>query len=247
MLKLIAVATFVGTLGLGSVAMAAEGTRSLSWDQFQQACQNPGAFQVQRQPNAIRLTCQDTQLVWEQVPGDNVEMDNSRRITASLSSDKFNVVEQNSSVQMSSAQAACPQLREVQISYTKSFSLSCQEIQDYRGDMNAFCQSRIDGDLKSNKSLATRTETGRVYDLCAAPALVTGKGQPQPSANLQPSGQQGGKVGGGQIAPQPGSGQVGGSRPAKIPNLGVPSGRREMRPGQSSGQVGGRQSGSKNR
>src|SRR5690242_2641497 len=66
MLKFFAACAFTGAFMVGSVAMA-DGLqqKQLSWDQLIQACQNPAAFQSQRQPNAIRLTCEDTQLVWE--------------------------------------------------------------------------------------------------------------------------------------------------------------------------------------
>jgi hypothetical protein len=208
MLKLIAATAFVGTLAFGGAAMAqGNGQRQLSWEQLQQACQNPAAFQNQRQPAAIRLTCEDTQLVWEADQSDSVEMDNSRRIVASLSSDKYFVTKSEQGIPMSVSQTSCPRFKEVQVSYTKSFSLSCQEIQAFQGNMASFCHGKIDADLNANKALATRTATGRVYDMCAAPALISGgKGAPvgQPSqlpgaqpgkAPARPAGQTGGAKG----------------------------------------------------
>jgi hypothetical protein len=212
MLKLITATAFVGTFALGATAMAENGAglRQVSWDQIKQACQNPAAFQSQRQPNAIRLTCEDTQLVWEADQSDSVEMDNQRKISASLSSDKYSVSRLDQSIPMSVSQTSCPRFREVEVSYTKSFSLSCQEIQNFQGNMASFCQGRIDGDLATNKSLATREATGRVYDMCAAPALVSegGKGQPGTQPGTQPgAGQQpGGKQPGTQPGAQPGAG-----------------------------------------
>lgn len=180
MLKFFAACAFMGAFAVGSVASADVGQqqRQLSWDQLIQACQNPTAFQSQRQPNAIRLTCEDTQFVWEADHSDNMEIDNRRSIVASLSSDKFFVIKQESTVPMNTFQTACPRLKEVQVTYTKSFALTCQELTAFRGSMNDFCKSRVDTDLVQNKALATRVDTGNVYNMCASPELIKGfKGQ----------------------------------------------------------------------
>jgi hypothetical protein len=191
MLKFFAACAFMGAFMAGSVAMA-EQQKQLSWDQMIQACQNPAAFQSQRQPNAIRLTCEDTQLVWEADKSENMEIDNRRSLVASLSSDKFNVARQESTVPMNAFQTPCPRLKEVQVTYTKSFALTCQELTSFRGSMNDFCKSRVDQDLGQNKSLATRVDTGNVYNMCAAPELIKGqKGQVGGKAELpkqQPGG-----------------------------------------------------------
>jgi len=194
MLKLTAAAALVATFTLGSTAMAEEhgGLRQLTFQQLQAACQNPTAFQSQRQPNSIRLTCEDQQLVWEIDRSDSVEMDNNRKMVASLSSDKYYVIREEHGIPMSVSKTSCPRLKEVLISYTTSFALTCNEIQNFRGNMHDFCKARVDSQLASNASLATRTETGRVYDMCAAPALLTMEGKGQPT----PSGQIGGQIGG---------------------------------------------------
>lgn len=180
MLKFFAASAFVGAFVMGSVAMAGENgqQRQLSWDQLIQSCQNPTAFQSQRQPNAIRLTCEDTQFVWESDHADNMEIDNRRSLVASLSSDKFYVIRQETQVPMSALQTPCPRLKEVQVKYTKSFALTCQELTSFKGAMNDFCKARIDQDMASNKSLATRVDTGNIYNMCAAPELIkSSKGQ----------------------------------------------------------------------
>lgn len=202
MLKFFAACAFMGAFMAGSVAMA-EGQqqqKQLSWDQMIQACQNPSAFQSQRQPNAIRLTCEDTQFVWEADQAENIVIDNRRSLVASLSSDKFYVVRQESAVPMSAFQTPCPNLKEVQVTYTKSFALTCQELTNFRGSMNDFCKSRVDQDLIAHKSLATRTDTGNVYNMCAAPELIKGQkgqlvgGKQQPGGGAQPpSGQNKGR------------------------------------------------------
>lgn len=233
MLKLIAAAALVSTTVIGATAMAETGAgqnaglKQLSWQQLQSACQNPAAFQSQRAPNAIRLTCEDTQLVWEAEQSDSVEMDNSRRITASLSSDKYYIIRQDQSVPMSVSQTMCPRFKEVQVTYTQSFSLSCQEIQNFQGSMNDFCKARLDTAVKGNNQLASRTATGRVYDMCAAPSLVTEqpKAAPIPSQPAAPS-QNGGKA-------QP-------SQPSQpvSPALPKAGGQLGARPGIGGGQVG---------
>lgn len=191
MLKFFAACAFMGAFVVGSGAMA-EGNnqqRQLSWDQLIQSCQNPTAFQSQRQPNAIRLTCEDTQFVWEADHSDNMEIDNRRSLVASLSSDKFYVIRQESTVPMNAFQTPCPRLKEVQVTYTKSFALTCQELTSFKGAMNDFCKSRVDQDMVSNKALATRVETGNIYNMCAAPELIKGSkgqfsGKAQPPAQL---------------------------------------------------------------
>jgi len=220
MLKLIAAAALVSTTALGATAMAETGAgqnaglRQLSWNELQSACQNPAAFQNQRAPNAIRLTCEDTQLVWEAEQSDSVEMDNSRRVTASLSSDKYYIIRQDQSVPMSVSQTMCPRFKEIQVAYTQSFSLSCQEIQNFQGNMNDFCKARLDTAVKGNSQLATRTPTGRVYDMCAAPALVTEepKAAPVPATPIAPA-QSGGKARPAQPAIPKAGGQLGSARP----------------------------------
>ena len=192
MLKFFAACAFTGTFVVGSVAMA-EGNnqqRQLSWDQLIQSCQNPTAFQSQRQPNAIRLTCEDTQFVWEADHSDKMEIDNRRSLVASLSSDKFYVIRQESAVPMNALQTSCPRLKEVQVTYTKSFALTCQELTSFKGAMNDFCKARIDQDMVANKALATRVETGNIYNMCAAPELIksskgqfSGKAQPPAQPN----------------------------------------------------------------
>lgn len=206
MLKFFAACAFLGTIAMGTTAMAEGGQqKQLSWDQLIQACQNPTAFQSQRQPNAIRLTCEDTQFVWETDHSQNMEIDNRRSIVASLSSDKFFVVKQENSVPMNAFQTPCPHLKEVQVTYTKSFALTCQELINHRGSMNDFCKSRVDQDMVANKSLATRTDTGNVYNMCAAPELIKGyKGQ---GGNKAPAGNKG------QLQPPSGEKQPGEKQP----------------------------------
>ncbi len=193
MLKFFAACAFMGAFVVGSTAMADGGAtqqRQLTWDQLIQACQNPTSFQSQRQPNAIRLTCEDTQFVWENDKSDAMEIDNRRSIVASLSSDKFYVIKQETSVPVSSYQTPCPRLKEVQVTYTKSFSLTCQELISFRGSMNDFCKSRVDQDMVSNKALATRVDTGNVYNMCASPELIKGfKGQAGNKALTEPQAQ----------------------------------------------------------
>ncbi|MDI1428307.1 hypothetical protein [Polyangium sorediatum] len=213
MLKHIAAAALVSTFALGATAFAetgagqSAGLKQLSWQQLQSACQNPAAFQSQRQPNAIRLTCEDNRLVWEAEQSDSVEMDNSRRITASLSSDKYYVIRQDQAASIGVSQTMCPRFKEVQVTHTQSFSLSCQEIQSFQGNMNEFCQGRLDAAIKGNQQLATRAPTGRVYDMCAAPALVN-EPPKAPSPPAVPA-QNGGKA-----AP-------GGAQPGQNPAIGV--------------------------
>ncbi|HVK64210.1 MAG TPA: hypothetical protein VM694_07045 [Polyangium sp.] len=227
MLKHIAAAALVSTFALGATAFAetgagqSAGLKQLSWQQLQSACQNPSAFQSQRQPNAIRLTCEDSRLVWEAEQSDSVEMDNSRRITASLSSDKYYVIRKDEAAPIGVSQTMCPRFKEVQVTHTQSFSLSCQEIQTFQGNMNEFCQGRLDAAIKGNQQLATRAPTGRVYDMCAAPALVNEPPKaPAPAAPAQNAGK--GLPGGVQpVIPNPGLGvrpAIGGQRPA-LPGL----------------------------
>ncbi|TKC98546.1 hypothetical protein [Polyangium fumosum] len=213
MLKHIAAAALVSTFALGATAFAetgagqSAGLKQLSWQQLQSACQNPAAFQSQRPPNAIRVTCEDNRLVWEAEHSDMVDQENSRRITASLSSDKYYVIRQEQSVKMPDTSTSCPRLREYEVSHTQSFSLSCQEIQSFQGNMNEFCQGRLDAAIKGNQQLATRTATGRVYNLCAAPGLVNEppKAPSPPAAPIQ---------NGGKAAP-------GSAQPSQNPAIGV--------------------------
>ena len=186
MLKFFAACAFMGAFMAGSIAMADVQQKQLSWDQLSQACQNPAAFQSQRQPNAIRLTCEDTQFVWEADHADNMEIDNRRSLVASLSSDKFYVVRQENAIQMNAFQTPCPRLKEVKVTYTKSFALTCQELTKFRGSMNDFCKSRVDQDLIANKALATRADTGNIYNMCAAPELIKGQKGDTGSKALQP-------------------------------------------------------------
>ncbi len=191
MLKFFAACAFMGAFVVGSVAMAEVNSqqRQLSWDQLIQACQNPTAFQSQRQPNSIRLTCEDTQFVWESDRAENMEIDNRRSLVASLSSDKFYVIRHESTVPMNALQTPCPRLKEVKVTYTKSFALTCQELTSFKGAMNDFCKSRVDQDMVANKALASRVDTGNIYNMCAAPELIkSSKGQvsdkAQPPAQL---------------------------------------------------------------
>jgi len=202
MLKFVAAVVAVGTIGFASAAMASgeSGQRQLSWDQLRVACANPAAFQSQRPPSAIRVTCEDSRLVWEVDQSEAMEMDNKRHISTSLTSDKYNVAKSGQAVSIDGTQAMCPRLKEVQISYSKSFSLSCQEIQGFRGSLADYCVGALDQDLKANQSLGTRRETGRAYDLCANPELVTqqppaGQKPSQQPAGQQPAGQKGAGTG----------------------------------------------------
>lgn len=202
MLKFVAAVVAVGTIGLASSAMAENGQtagqRQLTWDQLRVACANPAAFQSQRPPSAIRVTCEDSRLVWEVDQSEALAMDNSRHISTSLTSDKYNVARQGQSVSIGDTQAMCPRLKEVEITYAKSFSLSCQEIQGFKGSLGDYCVGALDQDLKSNANLGTRRETGRAYDLCANPELVTQQ-PPKAGPSQQPSQQPaGGKAPAGQ-------------------------------------------------
>lgn len=222
MLKLIAAAALVSTTVLGATAMAqtgqsgqSAGLKQLSWQQLQSACQNPAAFQSQRAPNAIRLTCEGTKRVWKAEQTDTVDMSNSGQITASLSSDKYYIIRHDQDMSLPDTVLSCPRLREYQETYTQSFSLSCQEIQNFQGNMNDFCQARLDTAVKGNPQLSSSTATGRVYNMCAAPELVTEAPGQQPA---QPT-QNGGKAAPAPVPaaqpalPKAGGGQVGGARP----------------------------------
>jgi hypothetical protein len=164
--------------------------RDLSWEQLRQACANPSAFQAQRAPQSIRVTCEDSRIVWEVQPAATLAIDNQRVVTSSLSSDKYNVARQQAAVNVPETVAMCPVLKEVQLSYTNTFDLTCAEIGTYKGNLNDFCTAHLDADIKGNAALAQRRDTGRSYDLCAAPAITA---TPKPVAPAQQPGFSGGK------------------------------------------------------
>jgi hypothetical protein len=169
MLKFVAAAIAVGSIAIVSTAMAGEpagSQKTLSLAQLRTACANPAAFQSQRPPSAIRVTCEDKKLTWQVEQGEGLEIDNQRQITTALTSDKYNVARESQLISVPVTSAMCPRFREYEITYTKSLSLSCQELQAFQGSLGDFCMSAVDSDLKANAALATKKATGRTHDVC---------------------------------------------------------------------------------
>jgi hypothetical protein len=143
---------------------------TFGFDDLREACQDPAKFQNQIAPRNIQVTCEDRATKWKSVGGSSVELDRSREIISSFSSDKYSSAPTTEYINVKSQRGSCPKFVELleTINFTKA--TTCEEILDFKGTETDFCKDVLDQVRESNPKSIEVTETGKVVDLCDAPA-----------------------------------------------------------------------------
>lgn len=154
-----------------SVGVAQAGTQ-LGFDEIREGCMDPAKFQNQVAPKNLQVTCEDRSTKWLAVASSTVELNRSREIISSLTSDKYSVAPVNQILSVDSQRASCPRFKEVleTINFTKA--TTCEELIEFKGTETDFCQDILDRVRQSNPKSIEVTETGNVVDLCQAEAPI---------------------------------------------------------------------------
>jgi hypothetical protein len=158
-LTLLASPVFAGGQGPGDV-------RELDWNQFLESCQNPAAFQAQRPPENIKITCGDMSYQWIPAGAGSMDLPGSRVVRTEVFSDKYHVQAQDNTMQVAPSVGSCPRFKEVQQTLTTERSVTCKEILKFQGDLKDYCASVIDSARGDNANLVQTQDTGRTLDFC---------------------------------------------------------------------------------
>lgn len=158
--------SFALVLALGSISAFA--APSLSFEDFRDSCQNPGAHGAQRPPEAIRIQCKNVKTAWQQIESGSTGLQESRVITAELFSDKFQVCAADFNIQTPEANVICPRLREVVQTVSIEKSLTCAQILATDDGMDALCLAAINEAISANPDLVQTTPTGRTFSPCGS-------------------------------------------------------------------------------
>jgi hypothetical protein len=165
-------------------APAFAGGAGISFDEIREACQSPGKFQNQIAPTNLQVTCEERASRWLPYTAKEMTLPRSRQITASLSSDKYQVSPSVHEMDIEMQTASCPSFKEViEISsFTKA--TTCDEILQFKGGVEEYCAEILDHARQSNPKMVQINDTGRVVEFCAGdngqqqkPGRDQGKGQ----------------------------------------------------------------------
>lgn len=173
----------LGALVLGMSAQAA--TQRLSYDQVKEACRNPGNFHNQIKPANMEITCSDVQTRWIPVQEGEYTLPRMRKVTMTMTSDKYDVPGAAKDVATPSQGGACPRFKEVIEKVQATRSTTCEEILAFNGNEIQYCTGVIDEIRGSNPGSISIVDSGRVVSVCS-PALPTPPAPPAPPAPTKP-------------------------------------------------------------
>jgi hypothetical protein len=153
-------------LALAPLALAQ--TQTLRFDQIREACLNPAEYQNQVAPKNLQLSCEERSTRWAAGTNSPVELPRQKQISASLTSDKYQVAPETMPLPVDSQRTACPKFKEILdvLSFTKV--TTCEEILAFRGTEFDFCADVLERVRQSNPRSIQSSETGQVVDLCQA-------------------------------------------------------------------------------
>lgn len=139
----------------------------LSWADFRNSCLHPEQYGVQVPSRQITVTCIDKQNVWlADAPG-QVVLDTTRRMTAKLVSDKFQVAQTVSELPAFSKTGACHRFKEVEETVAIEHKITCDDALGIKGELGEFCAGVVDEAKGENPKVVETKDTGRALDTCA--------------------------------------------------------------------------------
>ncbi len=142
-------------------------TRAMSWVDFKEACVHPSQFGSQRAPQNIKVMCTNSQTSWVASASGEVNLQSTRQVTVSVTSDKYHVAPAVMDVPVYAKVGSCARFKEVTEIYTAPERVvSCEEIMEFKGELGEFCAGELDKGKGANPRLVQTTETGRMIDTC---------------------------------------------------------------------------------
>jgi hypothetical protein len=166
---------FIGT-GAEALAGPTQGpslacTSTVSFQDLQNGCQNPGAMGWQIPPSSIEITCNRSELVWQSRPS-NCPVNGNVHLEAQLVSSKACVSQEITDTPTSFTMNS-QQFVQVENDYSRTLAVTCNDLLSYP-TVTALCAATLKG-LAPNWSLVGSRETGAVIDTCGAPQQIVGQ------------------------------------------------------------------------
>lgn len=174
-------------LALGSLVLSMNSFagQKLSYDEVKQACQNPARFHNQIQPANMEISCSDVQTVWVPVANGNYTLPRARKVTVSMTSDKYEIPAFAKEVAIEQQGGPCPAFKEQFERITTTRATTCEEILAFQGTEVQFCTGVLDALRGSNKDAINVTDSGRVVSICN-PAMNNPTPAPHPAPAPKP-------------------------------------------------------------
>jgi hypothetical protein len=162
----------IGLIAGASQAFAGDGgdqtMTTLTWQQFQNQCANPGSTATQATPQNIEVQCTNDQKEYVADASASVPLANSRIVTTALSSNKFQVESETNTVAEPADAGSCLRYKEVEETFSIQMSLTCADILNIKGDISDYCVSQTALVKSANPKIVNVRDTGAVIDNCGS-------------------------------------------------------------------------------
>jgi hypothetical protein len=136
-----------------------------TFDQLKLACDDPGAFHFQLQPDNIRIACSSRETKWVPNGDGGLQLDCTRIVQGDLYSNKILVDKETYAVAVPPNALTCPSFKEVEMLYSSQYGTNCDELRAY-SDLGQFCEERLTSDPNAIQELVQVRDTGRLVDTC---------------------------------------------------------------------------------
>tara|TARA_Y100000768_G_scaffold388938_1_gene388973 strand:- start:10984 stop:11460 length:477 start_codon:yes stop_codon:yes gene_type:complete len=140
--------------------------KELTFEQFQESCENPAAYGSQNPPAKIKLLCHDVYNAWEPVESGIVKLSESRMISSELFSDKYHVSTDSYDIAVPERNAVCPRLREVVHTATIEIGKTCADVAGEDVTLEDLCREALDSAIAENPDLVETEASGRMFSVC---------------------------------------------------------------------------------
>ena len=158
--------TTAGILLLAGTLVGNVQAREMSFEEFQDSCQNPSQYGHQNPPSKIRLMCHDVFNAWQPIESGVVELSESRLISSEIFSDKYHVSTSEFDLNVPERNAVCPRFREVVQTATLEVSKTCSDLQGEEVSLKELCQEALDQAIAENPDIVETTPSGRTFSVC---------------------------------------------------------------------------------
>ncbi len=154
----------LATLAASSSAIAGQ---RLNYEQVKEACRNPEKFHNQIKPGNMEITCSDLQTRWVPVDSDSYELPRMRKVTMSMTSDKYDIPASGRDMAAEPQGGECPRFKETIERVQATRATSCEEILDFDGSEIQFCAGLLDDIRRSNPGSISIVDSGRNVHFCS--------------------------------------------------------------------------------
>ena len=160
---------------------APDTSRGISFEEFRARCLNPEQFDIQRQPQNIKVQCTDIRHEFVPAAPGDIPLPGFRRVVTALFADKFHVNADARDVPVFSKGGTCQRFKEVEKTLTIERALSCGEILGMKSSIDDLCLAALDQAKGANPKLVeVRDVEGSIIDTCRG---LPGQQQGKPGSN----------------------------------------------------------------